>query len=146
VDYVELEIVNWGKYNPKRDQSSYSWLRLNNDFYLSADLFDLNCEQKMVWITLLCLASKANSGKIKVSASYIAHHLRIKINAVNEAIEIFESKTLATAGGRARPPTTPLRTIRTIRTILLNLAISQIFGKIIRERLAKERHRRFTKN
>jgi hypothetical protein len=111
LEVIEVEIINWDKYNPKRDQSSYSWLRLNNDFFYSSDLFDLTCEQKMVWVSLLCLASKANKGRIEVNAQFIAHHLRIKVNSVRQAIEIFVSRNLATAHDRARPLTTP--TIRT---------------------------------
>lgn len=107
MDTIEVTIVNWNKYNPKRDQQSYSWLRLNNDFYLSPDLFGLSCEHKMIWIVLLCQASKANKATISVNSLYIAHQLGIKEAAVLQAIDIFGARQLATAGDRARPQTTP---------------------------------------
>jgi hypothetical protein len=97
---VEVEIKNWEKYNPKRDQTTYTWLRLDNEFYCSPDLFDLTCEQKMVWIAILCIASRKNSGKVQANVNYIAHHLRIVSESVLEALEIFEQRGLTTAHDR----------------------------------------------
>jgi hypothetical protein len=44
---IEIQITNWEKFNPKRDQNSYSWLRLNNDFLDDQRLYDLSPEQKL---------------------------------------------------------------------------------------------------
>lgn len=57
---MEIEIRNWAKYNPKRDQKTYTWFRLNNDIINSPEFFGLTKEEKLISIALLCEASKKN--------------------------------------------------------------------------------------
>ncbi len=50
---MEIEIRSWSKYNPKRDQKTYSWLRLNNDIATGPTFFGLSNEEKFITIALL---------------------------------------------------------------------------------------------
>lgn len=60
---MEIEIRNWEKYNPKRDQKTYTWLRLDNDIARGPEFHGLKNLEKYVAILLLCEASKENKGR-----------------------------------------------------------------------------------
>lgn len=137
-----IDIVNWSKYNPKRDQVSYSWFRMNNDFFLSADLFGLTSDQKLVWVVLLCLASKSNSSTFEVNPDFIAHHLSIKKSVVVQALELLCERGLATIGDRALSPvrqiTTPTnvtneRTNERTNTIAQSFDFAEIYNSFPRK-------------
>lgn len=70
---IEITILNWNKYNPKRAQKTYTWLRLDNQIPTDPDLYGLDAEQKFVWIAILCHASRKNSKTVKIKIDYLSH-------------------------------------------------------------------------
>lgn len=119
-DWVEIEIVNWEKYNPKRDQKTYTWLRLDNGIITDPELFGLSAEQKLLWIALLCEASKKNSGTIRVHLGWLEQNLGLKQAKVMEALTQFQIKPLivvhTTAHDRARSDDVVTTTPTYVRT------------------------------
>lgn len=57
-----INILNWEKYNPRTDRTGSSWLRLENNFFEEGKFSELNCQERLFWIYLLCCQSK-NRGK-----------------------------------------------------------------------------------
>jgi hypothetical protein len=84
---LEIEIVNWDQFNPRRDQKTYSWFRLNNDLATDRKLFGLDAEQKYLWVCLLCEASKDNSGKFEVDVDYLVHITGIKREKLEQGLQ-----------------------------------------------------------
>ena len=84
--YVGVLITNWGRYNPKRAQKSYSWLRLDHDTLCDEKIFDLTPEAKVVWIAVLCEASKRNSDQFNLNVTYLSNKINIPIKKVKESI------------------------------------------------------------
>lgn len=84
---IRIEIKNWTKYNPKRAQKTYTWLRLDNDLPNDPKLFCLNPEQKWLWICLLCLTSKHNEGHVEISVEWLSHHSGVKDSQIVKALE-----------------------------------------------------------
>lgn len=74
---VRIKIKNWDKYNPKRDQKNYTWLRLNNDFCSSPEFFSFSVTQKYIWVGVLCEASKKNSELLEAELDYLEHAIRV---------------------------------------------------------------------
>jgi len=105
---VHVTVLNWSKYNPKRAQKSYTWLRLNNDVFSSQDLHGLTLEEKAVWIYLLCFASRKNTGTIEINAAHASHLLGTKTAKVDKALKSFEKLGLvALSLHHTTPSTTP---------------------------------------
>jgi len=89
-----ITIRNWDKYNPKRDQKNYTWLRLDNDIANDTKLFGLTAAQKFMWIHLLCLASKANSGEIFIDLRQLERALEIDLRSIRDALEFLERRNI----------------------------------------------------
>lgn len=62
-EIIEIEIQNWEKYDPKRNQKTYTWARIDNDIADSQDLFGLDYTDRYVWVVIQCQASKKGCGK-----------------------------------------------------------------------------------
>lgn len=60
---MEIEIRNWDKYNPKRDQKTYTWLRLDNDIARGPEFYGLKNLERYIAILILCEASKGGKGR-----------------------------------------------------------------------------------
>lgn len=87
---MEIEIINWEKYNPRRDLKNPVWFRFQSDFLESPTAFELSNDGLIVWLLLLCRTSKAGGGPVKVTAPYLAKHARCTEADVVLALEILE--------------------------------------------------------
>lgn len=103
-----IEINNWSVYNPKRAQKTYTWLRLNNDFFSSEDLFKLKLEQKAIYAALLCQASEKNSSEFDLDLDWFAHHIGCTAALITTSIEVLEKKGLLSVLHDTTPDDTEL--------------------------------------
>lgn len=116
-----ITIVNWEKYNPRKDVKASSWLRLENNFCASPHLFKYDNDQKMVWVYLLCEASKRQKGDVVVDFHLVGAVLKITPDKAADTVQAFETDGLITLRPRnahvtrtSRPRTcTPRVTIPT---------------------------------
>lgn len=79
---MRIEIPNWSKYNPRTDVKHTTWFRLENTFWADQVLFGMDNDAKMVWISLLAIASTKMSGTFEVDPSFISANLRITTSKV----------------------------------------------------------------
>jgi hypothetical protein len=61
--FLEIEVRDWEPFNPKRDQKTYTWLRLDHDLVRGPKFYGLSNLEKYVSILLLCEASKNGKGR-----------------------------------------------------------------------------------
>ena len=83
---VEIEILNWEKYNPRTDRAKHSWFRLQNDIATEPKFHGLNAAQKFIAICLFAEASKG-SGKAKIITPWLCDQLKVKITDVSKTIQ-----------------------------------------------------------
>ncbi len=93
---MQIEIVNWDKFNPRKDLRSMPWVRLQNDIAFEPKLFGLTAEQKWVWIFLLSYGARENKGKFSLELSYISHYCGVSEEALQIALLHFQSNQMIT--------------------------------------------------
>lgn len=64
-DYA-IKILNFKKYNPREVKNKTIWLRFENDFIENPNFAEFTSDECMVWIYILCCASKLNSEILQV--------------------------------------------------------------------------------
>lgn len=89
---IEIEVVNWEKYNPRSDRAKHSWFRLQNDIVTEPKFHGLSAGQKFIAICLLAEASKGN-GKAKVVVAWLCDQLKVKTTDISRTVN-----QLVTAG------------------------------------------------
>lgn len=100
---LDIEILKWDEFNPKRDQKTYTWLRLSNDILTDPKLFGLDAEQKLCWIEVLCQASKKNCGQIRINLDQIAHVAHVKVAKIEQLIDFLVAAEVIHVHDRALP-------------------------------------------
>jgi hypothetical protein len=84
-------IINkWDKFNPRKDLKTSSWFRLENNFLTHPSLWDLSSDGKMVWIGLLCDASRRQSSCIEANSKLLAALLKTTASVVEDAFSALQ--------------------------------------------------------
>jgi hypothetical protein len=94
---MEIEIVGWDNYNPRKNYKSTSWLRLSNTLLEDPDFYSFNNGEMLAWIYLLSIASKKYSGTIQVNYEHAERVSRIKERDLKNAIKKLEELQLVRA-------------------------------------------------
>jgi len=110
---VEIEILKWDTYQPRKDRLNYSWFRFENKFFESADIYDLTLRQKLVYVFLLCEASKKGGKTFRTTPNYVGAMLKIKQNElVNDLKALSGVGVIRTRDDGIETPTEQNRTIQ----------------------------------
>lgn len=72
-----IRIINWEKYNPRKDVLNSTWFRLNHDLFDRSDVVDFGHQDFLLWIYLLCEASKASKPTMHINYLHIRKTLSI---------------------------------------------------------------------
>lgn len=108
---LNFEIVNWDKFNYRKDVKSATWFRMQNDFPISETCYHLSIEGKWLIVCLLSISSKKGSGRIITSIEYLSHFSGVTRNRIKSALQILETigfirpRTDAIAYARTLPAT-----------------------------------------
>lgn len=105
---IEIEIVNWKKYNERGDRTNYTWFRFQNSFFQDQHIWGLNDGHKLLYLFLLCIASKSSSGKISVEINFLAANLSKNETEIKEGLQqLIRIGVIMTAESRQKPVIQP---------------------------------------
>ena len=57
-DFIEVTVLNWKKYNPRKDVKKHTWFRFENDFWDNPDMAHLTSDDIVVFIVALSNCSR----------------------------------------------------------------------------------------
>ena len=81
---MKFRIRNFEKYNPRRDQKSCSWFRLENDFVTGQDFHSYAPKEKLAWLLMLGVASKQSSSDVEVELKWWSNATSVRLpNLIN---------------------------------------------------------------
>jgi hypothetical protein len=76
--FVEIEILNWSKYNKRKELIQPRWFALNNRVLEDAQIYCLTAEEFKAWIYVLCQASQQNKSRLKLFFEHAERSSNIK--------------------------------------------------------------------
>lgn len=82
---VEIEVINWERYNPRSDRKTHTWFRLENNIATEPKFHGLTSGQKFIAVCLLAEGAKG-SGRAKIVISWICDQLKVKVSDVSKVI------------------------------------------------------------
>ena len=90
---VVLIVLNWDKYNPRKDVKNPSWFRFEHGFFNHWQFYDFNAFDIRAWLYILCEASVRNEGgKVTVNLEHAHRVARIAEDELFTAIEKLKEK------------------------------------------------------
>jgi hypothetical protein len=102
MSHAEIEILNWDKFNPRKDVGKPSWFRFEHSIMFDPDWDNFVGEEIAVWLFLLCFASFKNKGVVAIDEATIARRARVDIGHVRSALEKLTEKQCISITSRAR--------------------------------------------
>lgn len=102
-DLLEFSIVNWEKYNPRKDLKNPKWFRFNNDFFADEKILNLTAAEFKVFVLFLCLRSRANTELVQSSYRVVTRLIHSRTKIVHSAIQKLEQNGLLKIFSRTDP-------------------------------------------
>jgi hypothetical protein len=90
LDCIEVEIINWSRYNPRRDYKRPVWFALSNRILENPSFFDFAADEFKAWIYILCQASQKNSACISLNFRHADKVCSISKRALLSTIDKLE--------------------------------------------------------
>lgn len=89
---LNVTIVGWEKYNPRKDFKRPTWFALSNSILENPVTFNLTAEELKAWIYVLCQASKANSATVQIDTEHATKVCQVKSSALTSALNKLTEK------------------------------------------------------
>ena len=111
---LTLTVNNWAKYNPRSDVKSCSWFRMSNDFFSDAEFYKATPCMRLVWIFIMCAASKKMDPTIKINLNMVSDQVTFTndevLNALDTLVQIgcLESDHAHLKSTRSNPIESPM--------------------------------------
>jgi hypothetical protein len=88
---IQIEILNWDKFNPRKDVKSTSWFRKENNIFENPDFFEFDHSELCFWDYLLSIASKKQSPTISVNLAHASKIGRFQKSTIQSGLEKLQS-------------------------------------------------------
>lgn len=92
---ITIEILNWEKYNPRRDIKRPHWFALSNDLTEDDDFFAITDAEFRAWVHILSKASKKQSAIVTIDLDATDRKAKIASDVVRSAIDKLSDETRA---------------------------------------------------
>lgn len=84
---MRIVVINWDKYNPRKDIKTMSWFRVESDIGFDVNLFKLTPQQKWVWIFILGLCAKENRMYVNTELEYLEMYSGVSIDDIQTTLD-----------------------------------------------------------
>lgn len=145
---IEIEIINWEKYNPRNDRTIHLWFRFENSFFSNPKLWDLNDAQRLLFIFILCEGSKIQKSTVQINLDYIAALRKKTVSSIVEDLKVLAhfGGLSPRFGGLSPPFGTPTVQDSTIQNNTIQSCASSDAGEFDLENLYKKYPRKLGKS
>lgn len=86
-DSITITVVNWDKFNPRKDLKATSWFRMQNSIFEDPDFFDFSHAEFSALFYILCQCSKKQCGTIRVNYAHANRIGRLDTAELKSAID-----------------------------------------------------------
>lgn len=84
---AKIEILNWEKYQFRKEVKNPSWFRLENRMWNDQQFFYFSAEERWVWVCLLSLASQKQSPTLSVNLEWLSQESRVGIKSITDSLQ-----------------------------------------------------------
>lgn len=90
--FVEIEILNFDQYMPRKDISDTKWVRFEVGLLTHPDFFRVTGDGFKVFFHFIQIAGKMKKSAIRMDIEHTAHVLRLDIKTVESTIQLLHGK------------------------------------------------------
>lgn len=98
---LKVDILSWEKFNPRQDRTNFTWFRFQNNFFENHALFDLNDADRVIFLFLLCTASKKGISEVEINVRFISALLKKTEHEIRQSLQsLAKSGVIVTSESR----------------------------------------------
>ena len=105
---VDVTLLNWEKYQFRKQIKSPSWFRLENRLWQDQQFFYFSAEERWVWICLLSLASQKQSATLSVALEWFSINSGVGVPTIESALQKLKDNNCLEYTLRARNVHVPI--------------------------------------
>lgn len=83
---VKIQILNWEKFQFRKQIKNPSWFRLENRMWNDQQFFYFNAEERWVWVCLLSLASQKQSATLSLNFEWFSQNAQVGVKTIEIAL------------------------------------------------------------
>lgn len=84
---IEVTILNWDKYQFRKQIKSPSWFRVENRLWCDQQFFYFTGEERWIWICLLSLASQKQSATLSISLEWFSQNSGVSVDSIKSSLQ-----------------------------------------------------------
>lgn len=88
----EIEIVNFEKYNPRKDIKKPSWFAFHNDFFLHPVLGNLSPQELKIWLFMLAERSRRQKKTFRISEKSVTTFCKVYAKYLHSVVKVLKSE------------------------------------------------------
>lgn len=85
---MEIQFVNWTKFNPRKDVKRPSWFRMENNIVENPEFFDLTPTQFKTLVYLFCLSSKKDGRPFEINLTHAERVAQVTENDIEIVVAL----------------------------------------------------------
>lgn len=97
MDFIEVEVFNWEKYNPRKDVQKNSWFRFEHDVTTDDRFYHFTHEELWAYVHVLSTCSKHRASRVRMNLQHVFNTTRIQPRAFISALDKLEELSILTA-------------------------------------------------
>lgn len=97
MDFIEVEVLNWEKYNPRKDVQRNSWFRFEHDVTTDDRFYHFTHEELWSYVHVLSTCSKHRASRVRINLDHVLRAARISPRALISALDKLEELEILTA-------------------------------------------------
>ena len=89
---IEVKVLNWEKFNPRKDLKVMNWMRIEADIDIDLSMLGLNAPQKWAWVWILSTCAKKNRDSFRCTAEYLQSTIGIEKDDLDDVLETLQNE------------------------------------------------------
>lgn len=102
ISEIEITILNWDKYQLRKEIKNPSWFRLEHRFWNDQQFFHFSAEERWIWVCLLSITSQKQSPTFKLNLEWFSVESRVGIQTIHDALQKLKDNECLDFTTRAR--------------------------------------------
>lgn len=104
-EWIEIEVINWERYNPRNDRKSHSWFRLENTIVTEPKFYGLSAAQRFIVVALFAEANKGGRGRARIFLPWLCDSIKVTMQEVLDTVHVMVSRGVLKDLGGNHPGT-----------------------------------------
>lgn len=94
MERITVDILNWEKYNKRKDVKAPWWMAISNRIAEDPDLFCLTHAEFKAWVYILCLSSQKRTSSVTIDLNYVERCTQVKKTDMMVALKKLKSLSM----------------------------------------------------